>query len=106
MSKKKHFYTVICLVAGVILLTTAAAANFGNANGYPLYKSALKKILYEDNFTASLKLDLVYDGETVQYGQTDLKLDSDGKYRSIAQNHGAVQCPELPKILPWGTRGG
>lgn len=102
MSKKKHFYTVICLVAGVILLTTAAAANFGNANGYPLYKSALKKILYEDNFTASLKLELVYDGETVQYGQTDLKLDSDGEVSKYSAESWGSAMPGTPEDAALG----
>ena len=91
MRKKKHFYTVICLIAGVILLTTAAAANYGNANGYPLFKSAIKKLLYVDNFSASVKFELIYDGETLQSQETLVKLDSDGtvlKYSKDVSNSG------------------
>jgi hypothetical protein len=79
MRKKKHFYTVVCLIAGVILLTTAAAANYGNANGYPMYKSAIKRILYEDNYTASLKLELLYNGETTISSQQTYMLDAKGE---------------------------
>ncbi|MGI6576885.1 MAG: hypothetical protein ACOX1Q_02300 [Eubacteriales bacterium] len=86
MRKKKHFYTVICLIAGVILLTTAAAANYGNANGYPLYKSALKQIMYEDNFTASLKFELIYDGETTQQTETHYMLDAKGDVIEYTRN--------------------
>lgn len=79
MRKRKHFYTVISLIAGVIILTTAAAANYGNANGYTAYKSALKDLLYADNFSARLGIELIYNGETQAAVETVHRIDKDGK---------------------------
>jgi len=79
MKRKKHFYTVIALIAGVIILTTAAAANFENANGYNAAKSALKKMLFADNFTASLSMELIYNGTTQAQTKNIYMIDKGGE---------------------------
>ena len=93
MRKKKHFYTVVSLIVGVIILTTAAAANFENANGYTAYKNALKKMLYADNFTASLDMELIYNDTTQYRSRVDYKLDKDGEvaeYTAAKELEGAA----------------
>jgi hypothetical protein len=78
MRKRKHFYTVVCLVIGVIILTTAAAANFENANGYTAYKTALKNMLYQDNFSMNLTTDLIYNDATAFHTEHKYMFDKDG----------------------------
>ena len=38
--QKRHFVTAVCLLVGMMVLTTSVYANYDNANGYSNYKSA------------------------------------------------------------------
>ena len=79
MRKNKHFITAVCMVLGVIILTTAAFANFDNANGYTAYKNSLKKLLYMDDFTLKFSGELEYNGETIVKNTALSQLDWDGE---------------------------
>jgi hypothetical protein len=79
MKNKKHFNTAVCFIVGIVILSTAAFANYGNANGYTAYKEALKNIIYLDNYT--LKLDVsLYDNDTrVVTADASVKYDENGE---------------------------
>lgn len=94
MRRKKHFLTVVCLVIGVIVLTTAAVANFENANGYTAYKDALKNMLYIDNFTGNLTMEILYNGE-VRYASSNQYMLANGaqveEYSANSESEGSRQ---------------
>lgn len=63
---KKQRRLLICLAAGVLVLTVSAAAAFGSANGYSTYKKAVMALaLEEENYTAHGALTMTLDGKEV-----------------------------------------
>ncbi|MBN7773423.1 hypothetical protein [Clostridium aminobutyricum] len=61
---RKHFITMTCLVAGMLVLTTAVYANYDNAGGYTNYKNAVKNLAFDaDNYTADANMTFIMDGE-------------------------------------------
>ena len=85
MKHKKHFRTFVCLVAGVMMLTTAVYANYDNASGYSNYKNAVKQlILEEDNYSAEFGASLDVDGTLV--GKTEGTIKNAGTDYSVYNN--------------------
>lgn len=84
MRKNKHFYTILCLVLGAVLLTTAAAANFGNANGYSAYKKSLLNMLEADNYSAELDVELTHNGQLLAKVESAYKVNAGGEVTSYS----------------------
>lgn len=71
---RKHFITLICLVVGMLVLTTAVYANYDDAKGYTNYKNALKYLAFEaDNFSAEYDMKIKMDGENMQSASGNYK---------------------------------
>lgn len=87
MRKNKHFYTILCLVLGVVMLTTAAVANYDNANGYTAYKNSLKKLLVTNNFTAELSMQLLYNDEVIVSSGQLMKYNPAGPVTSYERSN-------------------
>lgn len=65
MRRNKHFITFVCLILGAVLLCSAAVANIGNAGGYEAYKDGLIGLLSLDNFSGKIRLEALFDGESI-----------------------------------------
>lgn len=66
MKHRKHFITLVCLVVGMLVLTTAVYANYDDAQGYTNYKNALKHLAFKaDNFTADYDAKIMIDNDAV-----------------------------------------
>ncbi|MGI6727964.1 MAG: hypothetical protein ACOX4P_05330 [Anaerovoracaceae bacterium] len=64
MKHKKHFITLVCLVIGMLVFTSAVYANYDDAKGYSNYKKALKYLAFEaNNYTAKYDTAITIDGE-------------------------------------------
>lgn len=61
--KNKKLTAIVALVVGATTLATAAFANSGNANGYTVYKNALKTLLKQENYTSSASARFLFDNE-------------------------------------------
>ena len=58
--QKRHMITAVCMLVGLMVLTTSVYANYDNASGYSNYKSALKNLLLEtDNVTLDADVEAV-----------------------------------------------
>lgn len=66
LRNNKHFITFVCLIVGSALLCSAAVANIGNAGGYEAYKDGLLGLFSLDNYSATLKGTVLFDGEVVE----------------------------------------
>ena len=76
---KKYAKPLICLTAGVALLSGAVFANYENANGYSNYKNALKQLaLGEQNYAGDIKLELALDGETIASLESSMAMNENG----------------------------
>ena len=65
--QKRHFVTAVCLLVGLMVLTTSVYANYDNANGYSNYKSAVKNLLLStDNVTIDGEFGFYLDGELME----------------------------------------
>lgn len=80
---RKHFMTLVCLITGLVILTTAVYANYDNAIGYANYKNAVKKLMVQDNFTADATVDLHVDGESMVKQSMSVKLEGPKKGSSV-----------------------
>ncbi|WP_324823282.1 hypothetical protein [Sinanaerobacter sp. ZZT-01] len=84
---KKHFVTLVCLVVGMLVLTTAVYANYDDAKGYTNYKDSLKHLLFEaDNYTLNYQAKIKMDDEMIQTLIGNEKLA--GKNRSHYEKSG------------------
>ncbi|MDO4552250.1 MAG: hypothetical protein Q4C22_01820 [Bacillota bacterium] len=64
MKKKKHLTTLVCLIVGMLVLTSAVYANYDSASGYSNYKDALKYLAFNtNNVTIEGSIVLSLDGE-------------------------------------------
>lgn len=87
MTTKKKRNVAIALVVGVMTLTTAVFANYSNANGYTVYKDAMKKLFKADNYTANYGIELTVDGKQVEFGEATEMVDLNGDVKtSIVSN--------------------
>jgi len=78
MKRSKHFTTLVCLLVGMLVLTSAVYANYDSANGYSSYKNALKYLAFEaDNVTADVELRMDIDGE--EYAAAGVMYQIDGE---------------------------
>ena len=75
----KYFKTLVCLVLGCVVLTTAALANYASANGYTVYKEALKKLLFMKNYTADVNAQVIIDGEIMGEFNLGAEINADGE---------------------------
>jgi hypothetical protein len=74
---RKHFITLTCLVAGMLVLTSAVYANYDNAGGYSNYKNAVKNLVFEaDNYTADADMKLIIDGKAVNNSKVIYKCNN------------------------------
>lgn len=74
---RKHFITLTCLVAGMLVLTTAVYANYDDAGGYTNYKNAVKNLAFDaDNFTADANMTFTMDGEKVTTSEFTYKCNN------------------------------
>lgn len=73
--KNKKIAMIVCMVTGVCLLGGAVAANYSTANGYDVYKKAVKGLVGRDNYTMDVSLKLALDGNAIDevhtYEQAD-----------------------------------
>ncbi len=65
MKLNKSTITGISIAVGSVMLATAAFANFVTANGYSIYKAAVKDLVQERNYTMSYSIDAFFDGESL-----------------------------------------
>ncbi len=79
MFKGKFFRASICLFVGAALLGVAVFANYDNANGYKKYKDAIKKTLYETNFTAKIDITAKLDNEELLGEELEFMCDFGGE---------------------------
>lgn len=75
---KKKLITTIAMLAGVATLATAVFANYDNANGYNTYKTAAKKLLDEQNYTANINAKLSFDDTVLMEGNISEMFDKNG----------------------------
>lgn len=74
MRRRKHFITLVCLVVGMLVLTTAVYANYDDAKGYTNYKNALKRLAFEENnFSAEYNSKITIDGKDIMSAQAKYK---------------------------------
>lgn len=77
---RKHFLTVVCLLIGMLVLTTSVYANYDNANGYSSYKAALKHLALEtNNVTLDASVSFEIDGKEIMMEQVAQKITPNGK---------------------------
>ena len=77
---RKHFLTVVCLLIGMLVLTTSVYANYDNANGYTSYKAALKHLALEtNNVTLDASVAFEIDGKEIMMEQVAQKITPNGK---------------------------
>ena len=77
LRNNKHFITFVCLIVGSALLCSAAVANIGNAGGYEAYKDGLLGLFSLDNYSATLKGTVLFDGEVVEEANYTEQLNRD-----------------------------
>ncbi len=100
--KRKKMTVAISAIVGVVVLSTAAFANYGNANGYEAYKKALKGFVAQENYTLSMEGKIEYDGQELAWGRIDEKYDKNGdvklnqktQARAMDENGGAQRSHE------------
>lgn len=110
MKKNRHFTTAVCFIVGIVILTTAAFANYGNANGYTAYKEAVKKMLYMDNFSANIEVSLYDDDVRLANAENEYKLSggdvaSYSRSRSVENISGTDQTYESESWVVKGADG-
>lgn len=89
--QKRHMVTAVCLLIGVMVLTTSVYANYDNASGYSNFKSAAKHLMLDvNNVTADLEVGVYVDGELFNsailsgkfgdngYSVSEIGVDKDG----------------------------
>ena len=78
--QKRHFVTAVCLLVGMMVLTTSVYANYDNANGYSNYKSALKNLMLQtNNVTADGKVEFYVDGNRISGVEAGVKFGKKAK---------------------------
>ncbi|MDL2273940.1 hypothetical protein LJC34_05315 [Oscillospiraceae bacterium OttesenSCG-928-G22] len=101
MRKNKHFMTVVCLIVGLVILTTAAFANYDNANGYTAYKNAVKDLMYAQNFSATMSANLSFNGRTLVGERLELLYD----YSGAVSEYTATLGEDGPLTEHWIANG-
>ena len=112
--KQKKMTAAIGIISGAVILTTAALASYGTANGYQAGKDAALKLMENENYTAECSVVLTTDGsETETFGVKEL-YDRNG---DVVLNRVATQNNDVSKkfeeeyiqdgksidITPYGT---
>ena len=78
-TKKKKVFMAVGLAAGIIVLASAALANFSTANGYDTYKKAVMGLMGQDNYTMEVNFKLALDGNTFTETHTFEQCDQNGE---------------------------
>lgn len=79
MKKRRHFLTAVCLLVGLVVLSSSVYANYDNANGYKNYKEAVKNLaLYTDDVSISADIRLYIDGELEEGNTMVMKVSDKG----------------------------
>lgn len=78
MKNKKYVKAAISLGIGAVLLTSAVFANYENAGGYSVCKSALKKVAFAENFSMDYTTDITIDSESYAKMYGSYKLNAGG----------------------------
>lgn len=91
---KRQFVTALCLVIGMLLLTTSVYASYGDANGYVQYKNALKALATEtDNVTGEVELGIYIDDTLVESVKLNMEFAGDkgrSTMREISGSNGSA----------------
>ena len=78
--QKRHMITAVCMLVGLMVLTTSVYANYDNASGYRKYKSALKNLLLEtDNVTLDADVEIYLDGKLITKSENGVKIGDNGE---------------------------
>lgn len=76
--KSKKITAVIGIVTGAVILAGAAFASYNTSNGYDVGKLAAKALMNNENYTAEMTANLIYDGQEVENTSFKEKYDRDG----------------------------
>ncbi|MBQ3123687.1 MAG: hypothetical protein IJP24_02040 [Firmicutes bacterium] len=80
MNSRRQKLTAICLLVGLLVLSTSVYANLDSANGYGNYKDAVKNLaFYTDNVSLEGEIVFELDGEEIFGGEMAYKVNEDGK---------------------------
>ena len=93
--QKRHFVTAVCLLVGMMVLTTSVYANYDNANGYSNYKSAVKNLMLQtNNVTADGKAEFYMDGERIAGAEMGAKFGDKAKssYERVIHQDGSTSA--------------
>lgn len=63
--KKKRTAIAVCIITGTCILAGSAFANYSTANGYDVYKKALKNMIGMDNYTMDVSMSISADDTEV-----------------------------------------
>ena len=85
-TKKKKVFMAVGLAAGIIVLASAALANFSTANGYDTYKKAVMGLMGQDNYTMDVSMKLALDGNTFTETHTFEQCDQNGENQLLRIN--------------------
>lgn len=91
---RKHLITLVCLLVGMLVLTSAVYANSDDAKGYTNFKNALKQLaFYEDNYTLEGSVDLAFDDKS--FSATEMAFTQDKNNSStLTKNRDSVFSSE------------
>ncbi len=83
MKKKNHAVrAAISIGVAVLVLTMAVFANYDNANGYSTIKTALKNVIFSDNYTLSASFGIDVDGVSLAAMDARYLSDRNGDVKS------------------------
>lgn len=87
MKMSKTSVALVSVITGTVILATGALANYVNSNGYDVYKTSLKGLLEEKNYTLSAEASFTLDGEYI--------LESAQYYQEVDLNNNAIYTRSL-----------
>ena len=76
MKGNKKIAIAVCMVTGICVLSSAVMANYSTANGYDVYKKAVKGLVGRDNYTMDVSMKLALDGNTIGESHTYEQADA------------------------------
>lgn len=77
-AKRKKTAAAVGIILGVTMLAGAVLASYNTANGYEVGKTAVKKLLENENYTANAELEVILDGESVVKNTLEELYDRNG----------------------------
>lgn len=80
--KNRAVRAAICIGVAVLVLTMAVFANYDNANGYSTIKTALKNVMFSDNYTLNADLSIDIDGISLASMEDQYLSDRNGDVKA------------------------